>query len=320
MRWMCIVGLGVVACTGESVEETGDITPIVFSWEAGDTSCRPEEGNSNGPAHRDLQGWVSEDGIYFDAVGAFQRCADVPSLAAGADGEVLAAFQAFVSQSVPEQWDRIAIRRSGDDGRTWGEVEFVTIDGLPEAAGRPFDPTVVYNPRTKGWHLYFSMGWNGTELDDSVCTYSAQSSDGVAYTWDPYARFCAEGMAVIDPAVIRAGDTWWYSAPRGAPQDGAYFAVSDNGLQFTERPLIPSDRHHNWTGNFVASDEGVRFYGAEGNYPEDNLLWYSESVDGGLSWSEYIRTDVPAGKDPGITRLSDGMWLMLVPEAGEFEE
>ena len=319
MRWIWI-GCGVVACTGAPVDETGRVEAPAFSWDAGDAACRSATVNPNSPAHRDLQGWTSVDGVYFDAVGTFQRCADVPSLAAGADGVVLAAFQAFVSKDEPNQWDRIAIRKSLDEGHTWAEPEFITIEGLPDSAGRPFDPTVVYNERSNSWHLYFSMGWNGEVLDDSVCSYSAQSEDGVLYRWDPYARFCVEGGPVIDPAVIRTQGEWWYSAPRGAPQDGAYFAVSDDGLQFTKRPLIPSDRHHNWTGNFVASETGVRFYGAEGNYPEDNRLWFAESADGGLTWSDYVRTDVPAGKDPGITRLTNGLWLMLVPMPGEETE
>ena len=123
----------------------------------------------------------------------------------------MAAFQAFITQSQPDQWDRIAVRHSDDNGQTFGPPEFVSIQGLPEDAGRPFDPTLVYNAPAKRWHLYFSMGWNGTELDESVCTYSAQSTDGVTYTWDPYARFCGEGVPVIDPAVIRTEAGWWFS-------------------------------------------------------------------------------------------------------------
>ena len=204
-----------------------------------------------------------------------------------------------------------------DDGATWGPVDFIDIVGLPEDVGRPFDPTIVYVPETDDWRLYFSLSLNGNILDETVCTHSALSKDGLVYAYESEARFCTEGGPVIDPAVIFDGETWVYSAPRGAPQDGAFLATSLDGLTFTTQPNIPSDRNHRWTGNFGLTDDGLRFYGAEGLYTDGNWMWYADSTNRGTSWSDYIRTNIPAGKDPAVLRMSDGGWWLLIPTVAE---
>jgi len=153
-------------------------------------------------------------------------------------------------------------------------------------------------------------------LDDTFCTHSAVSDDGVAYTYESGERFCTDGRAVIDPAVGYLDGTWYYEAPRGAPQEGGHFATSTDGVTFVEGTAIPSDRNHRWTGNFVPVDGNLRFYGAEVLFPSGNFLWWSESADGGGSWSDYTRIDVPAGKDPGIVRRDDGSFILLVPTSG----
>ena len=44
-------------------------------------------------------------------------------------------------------------------------------------------------------------------LDENVCTHSATSQDAVTYTYEADARFCVDGGAVIDPAVIHLDGT-----------------------------------------------------------------------------------------------------------------
>ena len=139
------------------------------------------------------------------------------------------------------------------------------------------------------------------------------SSDGITYIYEQGPRFCAEGRPVIDPAVALLDGAWYYAAPRGAPQDGAFFVTSRDGLTFTDSHLIPSDINHNWTGNFVVVNGNLRFYGAEVQIPSGNFLFWAETSNEGGSWSDPTRTDVPAGKDPGIIRFADGHYMMLVP-------
>jgi hypothetical protein len=75
---------------------------------------------------------------------------------------------------------------------------------------------------------------------------------------------------------------------------------------------VPSDENHAWTGNFTEVDGSLRFYGREVLLPGGNLLWWSSTSDG-HSWSGYTQTNIPAGKDPGILRLNDGSFMILVP-------
>ena len=317
MRIVGLLTVFMLACTSSSDETDTDSgqepDPVLVGHDAGSTACRSGEMDPNAPYRHDLVLWTSPDGYAFTEQPVFQRCADVPSLASNGAGRVFAVFQAWVDPEIESQWDKVAYRSSLDDGATWGDVQFFELFGLPDGAGRPFDPTMVYLPETDDWRLYFSLGMNGDMLDETVCTHSALSKDGLLFTYEEEARFCADGGPVIDPAVFLNGDTFVFSAPRGAPQDGAFLATSTDGLTFTAQPNIPSDRNHRWTGNFGATDEGLRFYGAEGLYPDENRMWYANSNDNGTSWSDYIRTNIPAGKDPAVLRMPDGGWWLLIP-------
>jgi len=141
-------------------------------------------------------------------------------------------------------------------------------------------------------------------LTEIVNTYSAIGDDGVRYAFEPGARYDMPDRPVIDPAVIFFRGRWHYSAPRGAPQDGAHHAESADGLVFEPRPPFPSDMRHNWTGNFTSVDDTtLRFYGSG---PQ---LWYAQSTDAAL-WTPYVPTNVNGG-DPSVVRLSPDRWLMI---------
>jgi hypothetical protein len=228
----------------------------------------------------------------------------------------MVAFQGFEDPDDDARWDHIAVRMSEDGGDNWSPVSFITRSGFPEGSGRPFDPTITWDADSEGWRMYFSLGFNGKMLDDSVCTYSAYSMDGVDFVFEDGSRFCNDSHAVIDPAVIQIDGTWVYIAPRGAPQDGAFFATSPDGLNFDEGDAVSSDMNHNWTGNFALVDGGLRFYGGESVKPQGNFIWWASSDDKGSTWSDYTQTNIPAspyGKDPGIIQRPDGTWLMVVP-------
>ena len=293
-----------------------DEAPKPVNWDnhnAGSLACKDEDGPADAAFRHDIALWSGTDGTSFESQVTFQYCADVPSLASNGNGMLITAFQAWITRDVQSEWDRVAVRISPDNGRTWNDMVFVSFTGLPEGGSRPFDPTIVYNADAQQWRLFFSMGMNGNQLDDTTCTHSAVSDDGLNYTYEEGERFCADGQPVIDPAVAVRDGLWYYAAPKGAPQDGAFFATSTDGLSFTEQDSIPSDMRHNWTGNFVLTDTGVRFYGAETNIPDrSSLMWWSETEDEGQTWSDFTNTDIPAGKDPAAIRI-DAEWWLLVP-------
>jgi hypothetical protein len=97
--------------------------------------------------------------------------------------------------------------------------------------------------------------------------------------------------------------TWQYTAPIGAPQDGAYHCTSADGLVFTQTANLASDNTHNWTGNLLADGSSLRFYGS------GPLIWYNSSADG-LTWNGFINTNIGGG-DPGIVKLSTGSYIMI---------
>jgi hypothetical protein len=309
------------ACDGETgsdaaqmdVSDVPDGTQTApVEHDAGDTACQGIEGQ--GPWAMSLEEWTSSDGTTFTHTRTFQVCADVPSLAQNDKGTLIAAYQGFEDKNVDSRWDKVAVRMSTDDGTSWGAQTFVSVEGLPEGTGRPFDPTLTFDPKDGGWRLYFSLTTNTkNQLDDDVCTHSAYSDDGVNYSYESSTRFCADNRPVIDPAVTLLDGAWYYSAPGGAPQDGAFFASSTDGLNFTEGSPIPSDKNHNWTGTLTSVDGALRFYGAEGLIPQGNFLWWAESGDKGVTWSDFQRTNIPGGKDPAVIRLEDGSFLAYVP-------
>jgi hypothetical protein len=293
-----------------------DVPADAGPHDPGDTACQSVEGPGHAAWKRTLVEWRSSDGTSFTEHRAFQVCADVPSIASDGSGLMVAAFQAFEVRTDEDRWDKVGVRLSRDEGESWSALTFIDLVDFPTDSVRPFDPTITYDASSAQWRMYFSMSLGSSLiLDDTFCTHSAVSDDGITYTYEEGARFCTDGRAVIDPAVGFLAGTWYYAAPRGAPQDGAFFATSADGVTFTEGDPISSDNNHNWTGNFVATGGNLRFYGAEGLFPAGNFLWWAQTRDGGGNWSDFTRTDVPAGKDPGIVQRNDGAYILLVPTA-----
>ena len=255
----------------------------IAEHDPGDLSCH--EGFDDRPgtqAHEhDLIEWRSEDGTTWTEHRLFQACADVPSMARNGEGVWLVAYQSFQDRGDDSRFDKVSLRRSSDGGETWGESAPANLLGFPPEAARPFDPTITWDPAGAQWRMYFSMSMSGNlELDENVCTHSAVSENGVDFNYEAGTRFCATGGAVIDPAIGRLDGTWYYSAPRGAPQDGAHLATSNDGLAFTEGVSVPSDNNHAWTGYFVEVDGVLRFYGREVLIPSGNVLWWSRRRTG----------------------------------------
>lgn len=269
-----------------------------------------------GPWDRDLILHRSDDGLHFDSGVTLEPCADVPSIAQGADGTLIAIFQSFAGTEphpITGQEGHPAIRWSRDGGKSWSSTEFVSFEGFPpEALGRAYDPTLTYDFEDDLWRVYFTLRTQSGDKSEIACTHSAVSENGFDYLYAGLA-FC-DGNHVPDPAVVQLDGRWHYSAPRGAPNDGAYYATSEDGVEFTRKADIPSDHNHNLTGNFTVSDGSLFLYAAECNYAlKDEYLFRISSDDEGETWSDFVRTDVLAGKDPGVIKTASGAWLMLVP-------
>lgn len=248
---------------------------------------------------------TSADGQQFNTPSIFQDSAGVPSLISWKGDTLVAAFQWFRAPKPSPTWDRVAVKFSYDNGQSWTEPVPIQIPDLPTGYQRPFDPTLVVLP-DQSIRMYFSSSaMPPMGLDETVNTYSATSTDGIHYIYDPGIRVDHPTKPVIDPAVIFFKNLWHYTAPAGAPQDGAHHHTSMDGLSFKEQIPIPSDASHNWTGNLMhESPDLIRFYGAG-----SGGIWFSESGNGG-AWGPYQMTNIQGG-DPTVLKRGIDDYLMI---------
>ena len=257
-----------------------------------------------GPWQSPLKIAYSTDGTNFNNHQIFQDSSGVPSLAMDSNGVLICAFQWFPAPFQGQYWDSIAVKFSYDNGINWTNPFHCIFSGMPANFKRPFDPTIVYTDNGQ-YRMYFSSGPSGTmTLDTSVNTYSAVSSDGIHYTFEIGARYDDNTRPVIDPAVVKFNGIWHYTAPRGAPQDGAFHCTSANGINFTPLSNINSDATHNWTGNLMTDNNVMRFYGGGQN------IWFSTTSDGN-NWSGYNLTNVNNGGDPAVFKVANNNYIMV---------
>lgn len=279
-------------------------------------------GNCYSQAHAfDLISCTSTDGITWTNNSVFQDSSGVPSLTQHSTGVVYCALQWFPAPQSPTNtaYDKIAIKRSTDNGLTWGSPTLAVFTGSPSGYKRPFDPTLVIADNGN-IRMYFSSSKTGTlmALDSTVHCYSAISSDGINYVWEPGVRIAVADSITIDPAVIKIGSVWHYTCPRGAPQAGAHHFISNDGLAFTRTTSIISDANHNFTGNLMSelpgSGSGYKFYGSPN--PQTNAIWFKTTNDG-IGWSPLFQncfgpvTSNGINADPAVIKITANNYLMV---------
>lgn len=259
---------------------------------------------SQGPWQNDLVQRIRSESNDFGAERVFVERAGVPSLARDHEGRLGAAFQWFPADD-REAFDKVAIAISADQGKTWTRPQTAAFHGLPPHLSRPFDPTLVVLDDGR-IRLYFTSNPTGNRLieRDSTAIYSAVSDNGLDYEFEPGERFGVAGERVLDCAVLRLGKTWHMYAPIGRPEDGAYHAESADGLTFTRQADIPSLDGVNWTGNLVAYEQGMRFYGSS-----RQGLWHAFSADG-RTWTAPTFLGFRGG-DPASVFVTSAQELLI---------
>ncbi len=247
----------------------------------------------------------STDGWHFDQPRQFQDSCGVPSAVQWHGDTAVCVFQWAREPLGSPTWDRVAVKFSYDGGEQWTNPEPVVFENFPDGFQRPFDPTLTVLA-DNSLRMYFSGSLTVPPpgQDSLVNTYSAHSTDGIHFAYEPGARVDHPTQRVIDPAVTFFNNMWHYESPAGAPQDGAFHYISGDGLTFTQVANIPADPAHNWTGNYlVDSDSELRFYGTG---PQ---MWYNSTSNGG-EWSGYVSCGIP-GADPTVVKLDVSRYFAI---------
>lgn len=289
---------------------------------AGEPGRRPDAGggvaNRPGPWDNDVLVYRMGTNGASEKLATFER-AGVPTLARLEDGRFIAAFQHFPKDD-SRNFDRVAVRFSGDEGRTWTVPEPIVVDGMELGLARPFDPTLVPLPDGR-IRLYFTSNRSADFRRSAPAIYSAVSTNGIHYAFEPGVRFGLEGRIVIDCAATLHKGVFHLIVPdngtvadfaagpaRGQPPRGGtgYHAVSSDGLKFERVADVELPGNRRWLGNMQSDGGQVVFFGTG-----DPGLWSATSRAG----EEWELSAIPlrvAGADPGAVRLRDGGWLLAV--------
>jgi hypothetical protein len=284
-----------------SLQDGGSLDVVVRN-SAGEVPSAAVEArvvSAQGPWTHGLKLCVGTGPDSFGPAQSFVAQAGVPSLARRPSGQLVAVFQWFPFDD-PSSFDQVAASFSSDGGRTWTPPKALAFSGLPAGYPRPFDPTVTV-AEDGSLRLYFTCSPQSPTPANGF--YSARSTDGLNWTFEDGVRFYP-GRATVDCAVLRWNGQWHLLSPIGAPQEGAYHAVSADGLTFTRLADIPSVAGANWTGNLVAVNGALRFYGSPGQG-----LWHASTTDG-LAWSAPVSLGLQGG-DPAVVEAEPGRWLLV---------
>jgi hypothetical protein len=285
-------------------------------------------GPASGPSDR--PGPWDNDVLVFraPAKGAAQKLATferagVPTLARLQDGRILAAYQHFPEDD-QRNFDRVAVRFSRDEGRTWTQPQPITVEGMDPGLARPFDPTLVPLPDGR-IRLYFTSNRSPDFRRSTPAIYSAISTNGILYAFEPGIRFSIEGRIVIDCAAALHEGVFHLIVPdngtvsdfetsqqRREPQRGGtgYHATSQDGLRFERVADVQLPTNGRWLGNLQSDGPRLVFFGSGGGGPgRPGGLWRATSADGAAWQLDADLVPVP-GADPGAVKLSDGSWLL----------
>lgn len=260
----------------------------------------PQPGPTDGPWNHDLWVAYSGDGLSFGEASRFVERAGVPCVIRDSQGRLVAVFQWFPFDDA-DAFDQVAVAFSKDGGTTWSSPAKVTVAGMPANLMRPFDPTLVQLEDGR-YRLYFTS--NERVGGGRPAIYSAISSDGLAYTFEPGARF-APDAGTVDASVVRFEGAWHlFSHTMEANTGQGFHAVSSDGLSFAELPMVDAGGGRQWIGNAVVQGQALRYYGSG-----RDGVWSATSPDGS-AWTLDAGTRLSGG-DPSAVVMSNGE-VMLV--------
>lgn len=296
----------------------GAVGPALAQTQPAPGTPRVPDLSRPGPWDNDVRVYRIALGGEPELLATFER-AGVPTVARMRDGRLIAAFQSF-PQDDRRHFDRVAGCFSRDEGRTWTKPEPIVVEGMEGGLARPFDPTLVPLPDGRV-RLYFTSNRNADFRLSTPQIYSAISTDGMHFAFEPGVRFGLAGRVVIDCAAAlhqgvfhliapdngAAADFMAGPQPGGQPVGGnGYHAVSRDGLTFERIADVKlSSASNRWLGNLQSDGGKLVFFGTGPG------TWPVTSKDG-AAWETAAAFPRVPGADPGAVKLRDDSWLLLV--------
>ncbi|HEY6167191.1 MAG TPA: exo-alpha-sialidase, partial [Verrucomicrobiae bacterium] len=255
-----------------------------------------------------------------------------PTVARLKDGRIIAAHQHF-PQDGRVNHEQIGVRFSSDDGSTWTAPQVMQVAGLPDGMPFAFDPTLV--PLLDGRvRIYFTGNLRRASGGGAPAIYSAISTDGVNYTFEPGVRFDVEGRIMIDcAAVLHQGVFHLFVPDNGIgvnpsqrpanepaanrPREGiAYHATSKDGLNFTRVEDLQIEGRRRWLGNAQSDGKLITFYGtgeglSTGTADRPGGAFWMATSEDGQKWKLVANPPIGGG-DPGAVHTRDGGLLVVI--------
>jgi hypothetical protein len=292
----------------------------------------PPPAGGPGPWNNDVQVYREDKVGRVEWLASFPR-AGVATITRMPDGRLIAAHQYF-PENDPSAFDRVAVRFSTDEGKSWTNPATIRLTGLPAGMRFPFDPTLVALPDRRVRMYFTSTGQEGPA--DIPAIYSAVSENGIDFTVEPGRRFGVAGRPVIDCAVVLHRGTFHLYAPLAEERGLGYHATSADGLTFTRKADVKMDGDRRWLGGAVSDGKTLTFFGTGdpdaqgprlpspiGGQPpagaprpvtpaarRGGTLWTATSGDG-QSFRPSSAPSIP-GADPGAVAARDGGWIVVV--------
>jgi len=249
---------------------------------------------------------------YADDTRLFQG---IPGIERAANGRLWALWYAGGKGEGPDNY--AVLVTSGDDGKTWSGPK-VVVD--PPGPVRAYDPCLWHDPQGRLW-LFWAQSHNWWDGRAGVWAIVTENSGDETPRWSAPRRL-SDGIMMNKPTVLATGE-WLMPAAvwqRKAGTDAAH--SHDLGPRSGANVMLSKDRGDTWSYLGQAIVPNRVFDEHMIVQRRDGALWMlvraaygigeSLSADGGKTWSEGRRSEIPhVNSRFFIRRLASGKLLLV---------